>query len=169
MSVNIHGKSYITVAERVQAAHAELKEIDITTEVLFQAPVVVKATVKTPKGTFTGISAANPAKMIEKTSPYEVAETSAIGRALGFAGYGIVEGIATADEMVKAQDPNWIAISASPEDEVDGMTQDEDTRTCSVHDELMHKDYSKTKVDKEGNPKAYWSHIQSGLRCFGSQ
>lgn len=101
MSVNIHGKEYITVAERVQEAHA-LKEITITTEVLFQEPVVIKATVITPKGTFTGISAANPDKAIENQSPYEVAETSAVGRALGFAGYGIVKGIASADEMYKA-------------------------------------------------------------------
>lgn len=103
MSVNIHGKEYITVAERVLELHKEFPaDVQITTEVLFQAPVVVKATVKTPRGTFTGISAANPDKSIEKQSPYEVAETSAVGRALGFAGYGIVEGIASADEMVKA-------------------------------------------------------------------
>jgi hypothetical protein len=100
--VNIHGREYITVAERVQEAHKELKTISITTEILSQSPVVVKATVITPKGTFTGVSAANPTKAIEKMSPYEVAETSAVGRALGFAGYGIVEGIASADEVAKA-------------------------------------------------------------------
>jgi hypothetical protein len=103
MSIQIHGKEYITVAERVQEAHKELENLEITTEVLYQEPVVVKATVITKKGTFTGISAANPSKAIEKMSPYEVAETSAVGRALGFAGYGIVEGIATADEMVKSE------------------------------------------------------------------
>lgn len=100
--IQIHGKNYITVAERVQMAHEAQKTISITTEVLFQNPVVIKATVTTPKGFFTGISAANPSKAIEKMSPYEVAETSAVGRALGFAGYGAVEGIATADEMIKA-------------------------------------------------------------------
>lgn len=102
MSINIHGKEYVMVNERVSAAHDELAELDITTEVLYQEPVVIKATVKTKKGIFTGISAANPAKAIEKQSPYEVAETSAVGRALGFAGYGIVESIASADEMAKA-------------------------------------------------------------------
>lgn len=104
MPVDIHGKQYITVAERVQDLHKEFPDkIEIYTEVLFQQPVVVKATVKTPKGIFTGISAANPDKSIEKQSPYEVAETSAVGRALGFAGYGIVEGIASADEMKKSE------------------------------------------------------------------
>ena len=120
MSIQIHGKEYITVAERVLEAHKELEKIDITTEVLYQTPVVVKATVVTKKGTFTGISAANPNKAIEKMSPYEVAETSAIGRALGFAGYGIIDGIATADEMNKANaeesDPtdNWAASTPAP-------------------------------------------------------
>lgn len=103
MSVQIHGREYVTVAERVAQAHADLKKITITTELLpVQNYVVVKATVVTEKGTFTGISAANPSKPIEKMSPFEVAETSAVGRALGFAGYGAVDSIASADEMVKA-------------------------------------------------------------------
>jgi len=110
MSVNIHGKEYITVSERVMMAHKDLKEISITTEVVpSDTMIIVKATVTTPKGIFTGMSAANPTKMIEKQSPYEVAETSAIGRALGFAGYGIVDGIATADEIKKVEaDPEWM-------------------------------------------------------------
>lgn len=122
-TISIHGKQYMPVSGRVELAHADLKALSITTEILpVEGMVVIKATVLTPKGTFTGISAANPSKMIEKLSPYEVAETSAIGRALGFAGYGIVDGIATADEMNKASvgivepkkaiaddDPEWIA------------------------------------------------------------
>ncbi|NTU74469.1 hypothetical protein HGB07_10185 [Candidatus Roizmanbacteria bacterium] len=74
--VSIHGQEYITVAGRVQLAHEVCKTISITTEVLpIPNQVVVKATVVTDKGVFTGISAANPTKLIEKTSPYEVAET----------------------------------------------------------------------------------------------
>lgn len=105
MSIKIQGKEYVTVAERVKAIHDDLKKeaFSITTEVIPNGgAVVIKATVTTPKGTFTGISAANPLKSIEKMSPYEVAETSAVGRALGFAGYGMVDSIASADEMVKA-------------------------------------------------------------------
>ena len=103
MSVIIHNREYITVAERLTKAHAELKEISIITEVLFnEARVVIKATVTTPKGTFTGISAANINKLIEKESPYEVAETSAVGRALAFAGYETTLDIASAEEIRKA-------------------------------------------------------------------
>lgn len=99
MSVNIHGKEYITVAERLEMAKSEI--LSVNTEVLFQEPVVIKATVVTKKGTFTGISAANPNKTLEKQSPYEVAETSAVGRALAFAGYGITGGVASAEEINK--------------------------------------------------------------------
>lgn len=111
MPISIHGKQYITVAERVQEAGD--KFLGLNTEVLYQSPVVVKATVTTSKGVFTGISAANPSKSIEKMSPYEVAETSAVGRALGFAGYGVVDGIATADEIAKTTDSEDMSKLAS--------------------------------------------------------
>lgn len=103
--VKIHGKDYMTVAGRLEIAHkASKKRFSVITELLpVHDQVVIKATVVTDKGTFTGISAANPLKLIEKMSPYEVAETSAVGRALGFAGFGTDSTIATADEMVKAQ------------------------------------------------------------------
>lgn len=94
----------MTVARRVELAHEAKALESVETEVLSHTPIVVKATVKIKGNTFTGISAVNPdtARMIERQSPYEVAETSAVGRALGFAGYGVIESIASADELVKA-------------------------------------------------------------------
>jgi len=100
--IKIHGKNYITVAERVEALIASGQDYSITTEVISHEPVLVKATVTIGENTYTGHSAANPTKAIEKASPYEVAETSAVGRALGFGGFGIADGIASADEMAKA-------------------------------------------------------------------
>jgi len=99
-TINIHGREYVPVSERVKMAHASEEKLSITTELVQSEPVaIVKATVVTSKGTFTGYSASNPAKPLEKVSPIEIAETSAIGRCLGFAGFAIDDGIASADEV----------------------------------------------------------------------
>lgn len=107
-TINIKGKEYVPVNERVKAIHEDLSEVpfSIETELIVEAlpAIAFKATVTIGERIFTGHSAANPAKAIEKQSPYEVAETSAIGRALGFAGYGIEESIASADEITKSEE-----------------------------------------------------------------
>jgi non-ribosomal peptide synthetase component E (peptide arylation enzyme) len=109
MPIKIHDKQYVTVAERLEElskwADDNKQAYSIETEVLQHVPVVViKATVTINEDCYTGISAANPAKAIEKQSPYEVAETSAVGRALGFAGFGLADGVASADEIVNASE-----------------------------------------------------------------
>ncbi len=102
--VNIHGKDYMTVARRIELAHEEKALESIETEVLSHNPVVIRAKVYLRGKIYTGISSVNPEspRLIEKQNPYEVAETSAVGRALGFAGFGLIESIASADEMVRA-------------------------------------------------------------------
>ena len=102
--VNIHGKDYMTVAKRLELAHSDKAIESIQTEVLNHNPVVVKAKVLIKGKIYTGISSVDPEspKLIEKQNPYEVAETSAVGRALGFAGYGVIESVASADEVVYA-------------------------------------------------------------------
>ena len=53
----------------------------------------------------------------------------------------------------------------------DEFAQKKETKVCSAHDEsvAMFRGISKTKVDKEGNPKVYWWHKnRSGQMCFGS-
>jgi len=142
MPINIKGKEYVTVAERVKAIHADkfIDDFSIVTEVLSHNPVVVKATITINYGEdggtrmFTGISYANVNKVLEKQSPYEVAETSAVGRALGFAGYGLVDDIATADEMKKA------GVSPSPENkEIDfGDTPQFPTKSKILRDTKGH-------------------------------
>lgn len=148
MPINIHGNEYVTVAERIGALHEKYsdKEISITTEFIpSNSLVICKAKVRIGANTFDGTSAANPAKAIEKQSPYEVAETSAIGRALGFAGLGIVEGIATADEIAKGG-------YDTPKEEL--------TATCAIHRVTMRHF---TKEDRE-----WWSHkLDDGTWCNG--
>jgi len=105
--VKIHGKEYMTVARRVELAHENKTLESVETEVLSNNPVVIKAKVVVKGKPYTGISSVNleSPRLIEKQNPYEVAETSAVGRALGFAGYGLIESIASADEMVRATSP----------------------------------------------------------------
>jgi len=124
MPVNIHGKEYKTVAERLEEVGTKLTRVE--TEVLFSNPVVIKATITTDRGTFSGISGADNNKSIEKQNPWEVAETSAVGRALAFAGYAGSE-IASADEMQKA-------FTSNP-----GTLKTADKPVCTVHNINMFK------------------------------
>lgn len=153
MAIQIHGKQYVTVDERVKAAHEACKLLSISTEVLpIAEKIVVKATVMTEKGTFTGISAANEAKTIEKQSPYEVAETSAVGRALGFAGYGVINGIATAEEITKSQTQGSLGGSAGPTTAAREVTKGANRHFCHLHN---------TALKERG--RDIWDHRQKGV------
>jgi len=105
--VTIKGKSYKTVAERLQELKADYKSYSINTEYTYYSERkmwVVKAGLTTENGTYTGLAQeieANDYKSVNHTSALENAETSAIGRALAAAGYAGSE-YASADEMQKA-------------------------------------------------------------------
>lgn len=138
-AIKIKGKDYVQVKDRVLFFNEEYTNGRITTELVSNEgdEVVVKATVtpdvKNPERYFTGYSQANKTQgMINKTAALENCETSAIGRALASMGIGILDGLASADEMYKA-----------------GLTKDEvlekglDTMEkpwCKLHNkEMKHK------------------------------
>ena len=106
MPINIHGKEYVTVAERIQMLHkSDFTEISLNTEILHDddKSIVMKATLEIDGNSYTGIAQETKGSTnINKTSAYENCETSAVGRCLGFAGFGSVESIASADEVVNA-------------------------------------------------------------------
>jgi len=107
-TINIKGKEYVPVSERVKEFHeltSEIVEKGISTEIISNTDklVTVKASITLGESTYTGHSQASWEKGMMKDVALEVAETSAIGRALGFAGFGIVDGIATADEINKTE------------------------------------------------------------------
>lgn len=104
--VNIHGKSYITVAKRVQDFRSDYgNDVSIETEVLCAADLVlVKATIKNEEGRILASDHAEEERgstNINKTSAVENCCTSAIGRALSALGYGGTE-YASADEVTNA-------------------------------------------------------------------
>lgn len=109
-AINIKGKQYVLVSDRVLFFNETFPAGSITTELVSQPTeklVIIKATVKpdTDSGRiFTAYSQATWGDgYINKTSAIENAETSAVGRALGFMGIGVIESIASADEMRKAE------------------------------------------------------------------
>lgn len=111
-AIKIQGKEYITVASRViyfneiypqGAIHTELLTNPESDFVLFKATVYPDIE-KTPQRAFIGHSQATwDDGYINKTSAIENAETSSIGRALAAMGIGVIESIASADEINKAE------------------------------------------------------------------
>lgn len=106
-TINIKGKEYVPVVERVKEAHAQDDKLEIATELIQNEGnrVSVKATVFFKGRHFTGMSQAEYGKGMMGAVALEVAETSAVGRALGFANIGLLDGIASADEMRKVKVP----------------------------------------------------------------
>ena len=109
-TVNIKGKEYVPVVERVKEFHKLYSGGSITTEMVPTSDerVIVKATVvldtkEASQRIFTGFSQSEWGKGMMGGVALEVAETSAVGRALGFANIGLLDGIATADEMRKVK------------------------------------------------------------------
>ena len=103
--VNIHGKEYRTVAMRIKLFRDDHPEWCITCKVLSAADLVqIKATISNEAGEVKATGLAEEVRgstNINKTSALENAETSAVGRALAFLGYGGTE-IASADEVANA-------------------------------------------------------------------
>lgn len=101
-TVEIHGKTYKTVAKRLQEFWETNPECSITTEILDTGDIVrVKASITAPTGVVMATGHAEEirgATSILKTSALETCETSAIGRALGVFGLGGTA-IASAEEM----------------------------------------------------------------------
>jgi hypothetical protein len=105
MPVNIHGKEYHTVAERVHAFRESNPDLTIETDIVRWEgdDVVVKASISNNgKLLATGLAhEVRGSTNINRTSHVENCETSAIGRCLAAFGLGGTE-YATADEVANA-------------------------------------------------------------------
>lgn len=102
--IDIKGKDYNTVNQRVLAFRELFPEGSIVTEIISHenSTVLMKATVYDGLGRILATGHAQEkeeASYINKTSYIENCETSACGRALGFIGIGATEAIASVEEM----------------------------------------------------------------------
>lgn len=106
-TVNIKGKEYVEVNERVKYFREHNVGWSIETEMVSNdgGVCVFKATIKDDNGNIKSVGHAyekESSSFINKTSYIENCETSAVGRALGFLGIGIDVSIASSDEVVNA-------------------------------------------------------------------
>ena len=110
MTVKIHGNQYVTVAERMELLRSTQKPYEIIESLPIQIGerCVWRVTVLIEDLRYMGSAEvhfnAKPGTA-DATDPFACAETSAIGRALGFAGFGAIEAIASADEIVRTEQP----------------------------------------------------------------
>lgn len=107
-TTDVKGKEYAEVPQRVKAFRSLYPGGSISTEILSLdgGICVMKATVADENGSILGTGTAyekEGSSYINKTSYIENCETSAVGRALGFAGFGIDTSIASAEEVMNAQ------------------------------------------------------------------
>lgn len=105
--VDIKGKDYAQVNDRIKAFRELCPNGTITTDIieLANGVVTMKATVYDEEGKVLGTGLAQEKESsgyINKTSYIENCETSAVGRALGFAGIGVDGSMCSAGELVNA-------------------------------------------------------------------
>ena len=104
--IQIQGKDYITVSERVKEFRKLHPQGQILTQImanadgqiLFQAKIIVDGDLVATGHAYEK----EGSSFINKTSHVENSETSAIGRALGMYGIGIDTSLASADEVATA-------------------------------------------------------------------
>ncbi|AGW43703.1 hypothetical protein phiLdb_00026 [Lactobacillus phage phiLdb] len=106
-STDIKGKGYIEVNQRIKAFRQVYPTGTISTDIvsLENGVVMMKTTVLDDNGKTLATGLAyekESSSFINKTSFIENCETSAIGRALGFCGFGIDSSVASAEEVENA-------------------------------------------------------------------
>ena len=106
-TMDIKGKNYVQVNERVKAFRMLYPDGTITTDIvsLNDGVVVMQAKVSDEDGKVLATGYAyekESSTYINKTSYIENCETSAVGRALGFLGIGVDTSIASAEEVQNA-------------------------------------------------------------------
>lgn len=107
-TIVLHGNDYVEVAERIRVVH-QVKE---SVEMLESEPreyggrLVWRVVIKVNERQYIGnaeVKLDAPKGSPDGTNPFECAETSAIGRALAFAGVGTVQSIASYDEIARGK------------------------------------------------------------------
>lgn len=133
-TINIKGKEYITVNERLKEFRNNFKDYSLTSEIIELGSdfCTMKATITDNNGVVraTGYAREVVAKSpINKYAFVENCETSAMGRALGNFGIGIDNAICTADELL---------IKLSQEDNTPKITDEQFARLQNLGADMVN-------------------------------
>jgi len=152
-SVNIKGKEYITVNERLIffRSQPQYKGWRISEDVvsLDDKEGLFKVTIINPDGFEMAVAHAQEyrdSSYINKTSFVENGFTSALGRALGYLGIGIDTAIATADEV-------QTAVNNQPKDNKSWLNETQLIATLKGTKEQAEKVVANYKMKKEYRTK----------------
>lgn len=159
-TINIKGKEYVLVNERIKAFRNTFKDYSLISEIveMSDSHCVMKASVIDPQGRVvaTGYARETVSKSpINKFAFVENAETSAWGRALGNFGIGVDTAICSAEELLqkinaevepKKDEPKQIELPLTPD-----MQAQIDS--CREKDELAKVCQNISKELGEDEPK----------------
>jgi len=152
MTVKIQGKEYMEVAERLSIFREKHPSGQIITEIvsLESGIVTMKASVIID-GVIIATGHAQEKEgstFINKTSFIENCETSAVGRALGIFGIGLLDSVATANEVMNARANQKLDSKAALFPEVKPMSDDEFIALLAIQDSvLLAEKMDKAKTD----------------------
>lgn len=167
MPVNIHGKEYKTVAERVAAFREVSADLTIETEIVRWEgdDVVVKASISdNGKLIATGLAhEVRGSTNINKTSHVENCETSAIGRALAAFGLGGTE-YASADEVANAIAQQSEAKAGIPQKEVYDLLV-ENTTTMLAYGESIMAIKAAISMDDLSSASEEWFSLDNDVKA----
>ena len=119
-AIQIKGKNYVQVKDRILALADDEKGYSIETDYEYFAERkmwVVKAKLSYNGQVYTGLAQeieSDNYKEVNHTSALENAETSAVGRACAMAGIGVLDSIASVDEINKANNRTQTNYTAQP-------------------------------------------------------
>ena len=136
-TTDIKGKDYAEVNQRIKAFRMIYPQESIETELINNenGVCIFKALVKNEEGNILGSGTAyekEGSSFINKTSYIENCETSAVGRALGMAGFGIYTSVASFEEVANAV-----------------QQQEENKRISNMQEEALDKAIENRKITDE--------------------
>lgn len=161
-TIDIHGKEYVQVKDRISYFNEKYPNGSIKTSMLSQSDadmvvMIAKVTpdMDKPERYFSGHSQArwaDKSSFVNATSAMENAETSAVGRALAMMGIGIIESVSSADEVKKS-----VQSQSTASDEPFTREPVANPDTCD------HPDFWVNTVKKEGPNKG--KEFKSCKKC----